>query len=230
MRLSIFAAGMLALAVPAVALAASQPIKVYPGFMNACPKQIGPPASPGVVCTQNVVVSGGVPHSGYTFKVKPGTTLPPGIFLMATTGVLTATTSNPLLPRAGQRIIWLTVSDGSKTGTGHVTLQMETGSVCGCPVFSGGSGALPDARANQPYAIALPVSGPSSFRVLRPNYTWTATGKLPPGVVLDRARGVLRGTPLGSTSGHDYSFTVDITENVTGFAADVFGPYTLHVQ
>src|SRR6478752_4549821 len=98
MRLSIFAAGMLALAVPAVALAASQPIKVYPGFMNACPKQIGPPASPGVVCTQNVVVSGGVPHSGYTFKVKPGTTLPPGIFLMATTGVLTATTSNPLLP------------------------------------------------------------------------------------------------------------------------------------
>jgi hypothetical protein len=225
-------ASALSLAAPAASFAASPPILFLPGqTIFACPKKTSPPTA-GVVCTQNVLVGGGQPLSGYTFSVKSGTTLPPGIFLMPLTGILTATNSNPALPPAGQsKKIQITASDGSKSASGTVTLVMQNSSVCGCAIFSGGTAILPPARANRPYALTLAVFGPNSYRVLRPNYTWKlATGsKLPPGLVIDQARGVLRGTPLSSAIGKTYNFYVNITENITKQKAYVPGPYILHV-
>jgi hypothetical protein len=225
MRKSVFTFGIVALVAPAAAHAASQPITIAPGrVVFVCPN-----SEPAIVCTQKIPVAGGAPISGYTFSVKSGTTLPRGLFLVPATGVITAASADPALPQTPKRF-WLTASDGSKTGSASVSLQIHSGTICPCGFFSGGDGALPEARAHQPYAVALPVSGPNSYRVLRPNYTWKAAGKLPPGLVLDQARGVLRGTPLASASGKTFTFTVNIKENKTGWIADVYAPYTLHVR
>jgi hypothetical protein len=128
------------------------------------------------------------------------------------------------------KTFWLKVSDGTRAATGSVSMQLHRGSVCPCGFFTGSHGALPAARAHEPYAVALPVSGPNSYRVLRPNYRWSVSGRLPPGLVLDQARGVIRGTPLSSASGRTYTFTVNIKENNTDWLADVYGQYTLQVQ
>ncbi len=216
------------------ALAASQPIKFLPGqTIYACPKTMTQPA--GGVCNANVLVGGGAPASGYTFTVQSGFTLPAGVFLTAATGVITRSGANSRLPAAGAvKKIHITVSDGSKSANGTVTFQMQgSGGVCGCGVFQVVAGPIPlPAVANQPYAVTLSVVGPPSGQALRPNYNWKvrAGSTLPPGLVLDAARGVLRGTPTAAAKGKTYNFFVDVKETKTGQTAISSNQYSLRVN
>ena len=87
--------------------------------------------------------------------------------------------------------------------------------------FSGASG-LAWSRFNQaPYLAISPASVPDgtvgvnySQQFLATNLTggatWTVTGSLPPGLALDAARGVLRGTP---TQAGDYRFILNVTSS-----------------
>jgi hypothetical protein len=235
MRTSIIAAiVVLALSVgaPSGAFAAAQPVKFLPGqVILACPAETAP-KQPGIVCSRNVLVSGGQPISGYTFTVRSGTTLPKGVFLVPLTGVITMQSAISALPAAGQSSkIHLSVSDGSKTANGTVTFSVQNRNLCGCPVFTVITGPMPPARAHQPYATTLAVTGPPSNQVLRPTYVWKVRkgSKIPPGLVLDQSRGMLRGTPHASASGKTYNFYVDVMEMHTKQKAISTNFYTLHV-
>ena len=235
----ILVACMFVSAIPVGAVAAPQPLKISPDqVVKACAKRVVPPARPAAVCTENIQVSGGAPQPRYTFEVREGTTLPRGLKLIAATGVVTATNKNPPLPAAGTKLLRITVSDGVRSANGSVTLQMDTAADCSCPALSAGFGNPPNARGNQPYGFALPVSGPPSSETVSPAYTWSinCTGlpssicSLPPGMVLDKTSGVLRGSPASDTSGHDFVFKVKITEKRTESSTVSPGAFILHVD
>ena len=217
------------------AFAAAQPIRFLPGqTIYACPKIVSP-KTPAVVCSGNVLVGGGAPLSGYTFTVKTGTTLPKGVFLTATTGVITMEAKSSALPAAGvSKVIHVTASDGSKSASGNVTFAVQNpgSGVCGCGVFQVLYGPLPPAKAHQPYGVTLAIVGPPSNQVLRPNYSWKVhTGNhIPPGMVLDPSTGVLRGTPTAAAAGKVYNFAVDVKETHTGQTALSSSTYTLAVN
>jgi hypothetical protein len=228
-------AGAFMLGSPAAAVAAALPITVVPDqIIKACAR-IASPARSAVVCTKNIEVSGGAPQSSYTFEVKEGSTLPSGIKLTAA-GIVTATKkNNPPLPRAGSKPINFTVSDGTRSKNGRAILQMDTSPSCSCPGLTAGFGDLPDARANQPYGHALPVSGPPSNETSAPVYTWTAKSVIggpavPPGMTLDKTTGVLRGVPDAETRGHSFVFNVTIKEKNSNSTAVSPGPFILCVQ
>jgi len=210
-------------------------IQFLPGqTIYACPR-IATPKTPAVVCSGKVLVGGGAPLSGYTFTVRTGTTLPKGVFLTATTGVITMQAKNSALPAAGvSKVIHITASDGSKSANGNVTFAVQNpgSGVCGCGVFQVLYGALPAARAHQPYGVTLAIVGPPSNQVLRPNYKWKIhTGdQVPPGMVLDHSTGVLRGTPTGAAKGKVYNFAIDVNETHTGQTALSLSTYTLAVN
>jgi hypothetical protein len=161
--------------------------------------------------------------------------LPPGIALAPLTGVIHRTSANsPLLNAGVSKPIQITVSDGGKTKNGTVTLMMGGGAVCGCPAefkVIGGQIPLP-AIANVPYGVTLAVIGPPSGQALNPIYNWRvrAGNKLPPGLVLDLTRGVLRGTPTSAARGKTYTFFVDVKEMRSRRSALTPEPYSLKVN
>jgi hypothetical protein len=216
-------------------VAAAAPIQFLPNQrFFACAKTTAQPQ--GGVCNANVLVGGGEPASGYTFSVRPGFTLPPGIALTPQTGVIKRTTANsPLLgPPGSTKSIHITVSDGHKTKNGIVSLLFGGGAVCGCPAgFRVLAGPIPlQAIAHVPYAVTLAVVGPPSGQALHPNYSWKvrAGSRLPPGLVLDPVRGVLRGTPTAAAKGKTYTFFVDVKELRTRASALSTDPYSLKVN
>ena len=182
---------------PSSAVAAPQPITVPPGqVIKACAPI--PAVRSGVVCAKNIEVRGGAPVRGYSFAAQAGTTLPPGIAL-TTAGIVTATRVNNPPLRARSAWIRFTVSDGARSRTDRVMLQMDTSPSCSCPGLTAGFGQLPDALGGQPYGVALPVSGPPSNQTAAPVYTWRmicnginpSLCSLPPRVTLNSATGVL---------------------------------------
>jgi len=136
-----------------------------------------------------VVASGGT--TPYVFSISQGT-LPPGLTLSASSGVLsgTPTTTGPLA-------FTVRVTDGSAPP------QSATRSYS---VFVNGEGiltittaSLPDAVAGRAYSATLGATGGTT------PYAWTlAAGPLPAGVTLS-AGGVLSGTP---TTPGAFTFTV----------------------
>jgi len=80
---------------------------------------------------------------------------------------------------------------------------------------------LPDAAANQPYAVQLVTQGGTG------QFAWTVPfGTLPAGIVLDPANGTLGGTAPNVTA--TYSFTIQVQDQVTSQVAS--RPYVLNVQ
>jgi len=80
---------------------------------------------------------------------------------------------------------------------------------------------LPDAAANQPYAVQIMTQGGTG------QFAWTVPfGTLPAGMVLDPANGTLAGTAPNVTA--TYSFTIQVQDQVTLQVAS--RAYTLNVQ
>ena len=119
-------------------------------------------------------------------------TVPAGLMLAPTTGLLTGTPAS-----AGSSGISLTVTDqvSGATTSGFFTLPINA------YAFTA-SGALPTAQNGVPYSVTLsaPCGG---------GCTWSfAGGQIPRGLSLDATTGVLSGTPSGSFSG---TFRVTVT-------------------
>ena len=80
---------------------------------------------------------------------------------------------------------------------------------------------LPDAAANQPYAVQIQTQGGTG------QFAWTVPfGTLPAGIVLDPANGTLAGTAPNVTA--SYNFTIQVQDQVTLAVAS--RPYILNVQ
>ena len=184
-----------------------------------------------VVNAQTLLAFGGAPLSGYTWTLSNLSTFPPGTTVTPLTGVFRGT-GGTVVP--GNYLFNMTVSDGSITGTGTIQAVMTQATDraigCGAAVFQqpfGGLAVL--AVAGRSLGGTLPVTGGA------PPYTWAlATGSLPPGLVLDAVRGVIRGVPFSSAAGQAFPFTLTVRDSNNAVAvcpnAGVCPVYTINVR
>ena len=181
--------------------------------------------------TTTLVAFGGVVASGYTWTVTAGTTLPAGVGFLPF-GFITGNggTASP-----GNSTFSMTVNDDTGTqAAGMFTMSISQGNSstkpptpCGAAVPSLQSPSnLPDATNSKPYAAQIHLTG-----VTLP-VTWSlASGNLPAsGLVLDQARGVVRGTPPASAAGQSFTFTIQVTDSANPPNIVGGGPYTLNVH
>jgi len=149
-------------------------------------------ATAGAVYSQTLSASGGLaPYGSWT--VISGT-LPTGLSLNASTGVISGTPT--AANGAGASVTFRVTDANGCTGTQAVTLQV-------CPVITMSPATLPNGTINTAYSQTITSSGGTS------PYTYAvSTGSLPTGLTLSSA-GVLSGTP---TSTNSASFTVTATD------------------
>jgi alpha-tubulin suppressor-like RCC1 family protein len=156
-----------------------------------------PNGTTAVFYTQTITASGGT--APYTFAVTAGS-LPPGLSLNASTGVLSGTPTT-----TGTFPFTVTATDA----TGGVGAIGCTGSqpyslVISCATVALSPPSLPNGTTAVFYSQTITASGGSS------PYTYTVTaGTLPPGLSLNASTGVLSGLPTGTGS---FPFTISATD------------------
>jgi hypothetical protein len=136
---------------------------------------------------------GGAPP--YTFAVATGS-LPPGMVLNSSTGVLSGT---PTIAGVSTFTIRVTDSESATAATSSLSIPVTEGHP---PQIT--TGTLPKAILGSAYNQPLTASGAGPF-------TWTVVGgSLPPGITLDPA-GTLTGT---ATATGTFPFTVQVKDAV----------------
>jgi len=172
------------------------------------------------VTTETLLAYGGAPLSGYTWTVASLSALPAGTTVDALTGIFHSS-GGTLVP--GTHTFDMTVSDGSRMATGTFTFVVKTYEGFGpSAVFQQPavlSIPLPDANTGFGYGASLWALGDGEL----PWSWYLATGELPSGMVIDQARGVVRGTPFSDAAGNTYSFTITVKDK-TGKEALIVGP------
>ena len=181
------------------------------------------------VNNETLLAYGGAPLSGYTWTVAALSTLLAGTTVDPETGIFH---SNGGMLVHGTHTFDMTVSDGSSTATGTFTFVVKTyegfapSAVFQQPAVS--SIPLPDAYTGYGYGASLWALGEGEL----PWSWYLTTGELPPGMVIDQSRGVVRGTPHSSAAGNTYSFTITVKDK-TGKEALILGSnpptYTIFV-
>ena len=143
--------------------------------------------------SQTFTATGGV-GSSYTFAITSGT-LPAGMSLNATTGLLngTPTTANG----AGVNLTVRTTDSSGCTGTRTYTLKI-------CPVLSINPVSLAAATVGTAYSHTVTAAGGASPYVFA-----LASGSLPVGLSLNTSSGVISGTPTSTATA---SFTLRATD------------------
>ena len=151
-----------------------------------------PQGTVGTAYSQTLTASGGIsPYSTWTITTG---TLPTGLTLNASTGVINGT---PTASASPATTITVTVNDTNGCqGTKNITLQI-------CPVLTLSPATLPTPTVGTAYSQPLSASGGTSA------YTYTvSSGALPAWATLSSA-GVLAGTPNNTTAA---TFTVKATD------------------
>jgi hypothetical protein len=168
--------------------------------LQICPVVTLAPATPaagivGTAYSQTLTASGGT--SPYTFAVASGT-LPAGLTLNPTTGVVSGTPSVQISSNVTLRA---TDTNGCQ-GTRAVTFAMS------CPPITITPATLPRATVGSAYSQTLTASGGIA------SYTWAVTsGTLPAGLTLNATTGVLSGTPTTSNAAGT-SITITTTDSL----------------
>ncbi|MCH8941930.1 MAG: T9SS type A sorting domain-containing protein [Bacteroidetes bacterium] len=115
----------------------------------------------------------------------------------------------------------MTVSDGLTTASEDIRFTIEEPSPtfgCGAAFFQQSSLPaipLPDATAASGYGASLFVTLGGGVEEATLPLSWSlssADNTLPPGLVIDATRGVVRGTPFSNTAGQTYSFTIEVRD------------------
>jgi len=151
--------------------------------------------------SQTLQASGGV--GAYTWAVTVGS-LPPGLILNATTGVISGTPSGTFV---GTDNFTVTVTD-SETPTPQTANAALSITITVAPLSVTTSGSLPTGVVGSVYPGAtLQATGG-----IQP-YSWAVTtGSLPLGLTLNSATGAISGTP---TTAGTSNFTVTVTDSET---------------
>jgi alpha-tubulin suppressor-like RCC1 family protein len=191
--------------------------------VEGCPAITVSPASlpngtVGTAYSQTISASGGT--APYTFAVSSGS-LPPGLALNGTTGLLSGTPS-----ALGTFPFTLTATDAS----GGVGLPPCAGSqgysvVIGCPAIVLAPSSLPNGAVGTAFSQTITAGGGTA------PYTYAVTsGSLPPGLVLNGTSGLLSGTPTANGS---YPFTITATDSSGAMGTPSCSgnqPYTLVID
>ncbi|HEY0785853.1 MAG TPA: Ig domain-containing protein, partial [Acidobacteriaceae bacterium] len=159
-----------------------------------------PNATIGVAYTQTLAASGG--RAPYTWSLANGTTLPPGLTLASSTGVISGTATT-----FGVTAIAIQVADSSTpalTATQTFSMTVARVPLAITPVTLAGG------TVGVSYTQTLSATGG-----LAP-YTWSvSSGTLPPGLTLAASTGILSGTP---TAAQTTTFTVKVTDAASSTA------------
>ncbi|MEU0517986.1 putative Ig domain-containing protein [Streptosporangium sp. NPDC006007] len=149
-----------------------------------------PSGEVGAAYSVPLTVTGGT--SPFTWSVSVGT-LPPGVTLNASTGVLSGTPTT-----AGTYTFTVKVTDAvGQSATQAVTLTIAAQPTLTFP-------APPAGEVGVAYSVPLTVTGGTG------PFAWSVTaGSLPPGLTVNAATGVLSGTP---TTAGAYTFTVKVLD------------------
>ncbi len=162
------------------------------------------------VTNETLLAYGGAPLSGYTWSLAGISTFPMGTTVNALTGIFHWNGGRLI---AGSHKFKMTVSDGSITATGTFTFVVKTYDGFGpSAVFQQPAVQtikLSDAKAGFGYGGSLWAFGDGTL----PWHWYLASGKLPPGLVIDMTRGIVRGTPMLNAVGNTYSFTIMVKDN-----------------
>jgi uncharacterized protein (TIGR03437 family) len=160
-------------------------------------------ATAGSSLTVVLTATGGAPL--YLWFVAPGSQLPPGITLDASSGFLSGTPTT-----AGTYNFTVTVQDSASNNTSKALVMIVA------PALAITTASSPPGVTGTSYSVTFAVSGGS------PPFTWALdSGTLPPGLTLDPATGILSGTPQAFGA---FSFAIRVTDSVK---ATVVKPITL---
>ncbi len=193
------------------------PIIYSPGiiwkFVDNTGKPVSTPDSM-LVYSQILTAINGEPISGYTWALSIGSTFPPGVTVEPLTGILKGT-GDPLI--AGNYKFIMTVSDDNGN-TSRDTINYSVITDSGTVDFYNSStrqDSINIYSTGNPFSFtgiyfAVSIGAGLGFRPVPTPLTWSIySGSLPPGLVLDQARGVIRGTPDNSDAGETYSFRIE---------------------
>jgi uncharacterized repeat protein (TIGR01451 family) len=172
---------------PASAKSSAVTVNAGPSLTFAAP----PSGEVGIAYSDTLTATGGT--GTLTWSVGSGT-LPPGLTLNSSTGVLAGTPTT-----GGSYTFTVKITDAfGGTATKSATVVIASGLTLSNP-------APPSAQAGIAYTDTLTATGGTS------PFTWSISGgSLPSGITLNSSTGVLSGTP---TSAGLYSFTVKVTDS-----------------
>jgi hypothetical protein len=223
-------------------------LQVYPGqSIYACSDSLGNSVMP-----QSLLAIGGDPGSaGYVWTLSSGNSLPAGMSIAVdqTTGILTG--SIPTGFAGGNYAVDVTVSDGSTSATGSVTIAVNNGTikpangwyavrsgspVTACPVrfstsysrnYDDGS---PTPSPTIPSVFADMKYGANVFQAGLTTVDWSLySSSLPPGLQLNPSNGTIYGTVTAGTAPSNYSFTVQDGSPTINFKANS-PPYVINTN
>ncbi|MGA9768516.1 MAG: putative Ig domain-containing protein [Blastocatellia bacterium] len=152
----------------------------------------------GVNYSQPLLGTGGT--GPYTWSVNGGT-LPPGLTISATTGLISG---KPTAPGTYPFVVRLTDSTSASALSDTLKITITSG-----PLTVTSAGDLTAGHVNVDYTHQLLLNGGS------PPYTWNLNGTLPAGLTLNASTGEISGKP---TAAGTFTFTVSVKDSLNTIA------------
>lgn len=169
-----------------------------------------PAGTVGSPYNTTVAATGGTTPYTWSWAAQAGSSLPPGLSINSSTGVISGT---PSTNTGSPFNVTVTVADSATNPQQNASANFSITITVATLTVTTTSSQLPNGTVNTAYPNNVNLSASGGI----PPYTWLQTGgTLPPGLSLSTS-GVISGTPTTAT-GSPFSFTVQVTDSATNTA------------